>query len=160
MKPAKQAQVFEVENQLAKVVREPGGRTVEKAVKAAEERIESVRDVSVASLVQKAEQVAQAASAARASGNAADFGPVYDVSNAIYGIATSFALNDLAEAAFSLCDLADNYRGGEAPNWPAIDVHVDGVRLLAALREKAGQAGAKSILEGLKRVRARVLPPA
>ena len=43
-------------------------------------------------------------------------------------------------------------------NWPAIDVHVDGVRLLAALGAGAGEAGAESILDGLRRVRKRVLP--
>ena len=85
---------------------------------------------------------------------------IYDISNAIFGLAGSFGLKALAEAAFSLCDLADNFRGGDPANWPAIDVHVDGIRLLATLGDKAGEAGADSILEGLRRVRARVLPAA
>jgi hypothetical protein len=153
-------QVVAVENRLAKLAREPGGRTIEQALKAAEERIESVRDVSVASLVEKAEQMAVAAAAARESNDPESFGAVYEVSNAIYGIASAFALHALAEAAFSLCDLADHFRSGGEVNWPAIDVHVDGIRLLAALREKAGAQGAESILEGLRRVRARVLPGA
>jgi hypothetical protein len=153
-------QVVAVENPLAKLARRPGGRTVEQALKAAEERVESVRDVSVAALADKAEQMAAAAAAARASGDPEAFGAIYDISNAIYGVASAFALHALAEAAFSLCDLADHFRSGGEPNWPAVDVHVDGIRLLAALREKAGAQGAESILEGLRRVRARVLPTA
>lgn len=154
----KNVQVIEVENHLAKLAREPGGRTIEDALKAAEERIESVRDISVASLVEKADLMAAAAAAARQSGDPESFGAIYDLSNAIFGIASAFALNALAEAAFSLCDLTDHFRGGGEVNWPAIDVHVDGIRLLATLREKAGVQGAESIMEGLRRVRARVLP--
>ena len=151
------ARIFEVENQLAKVVREPGGRTAAQHVKAAEVRIEGVRDVSLASLVEKAEQMAAIAAAGRTGANPKAFDGIYDLSNAIFGIAGTFGLKGLAEAAFSLCDLADGFRSGEAANWPAIDVHVDGIRLLATLGDKAGAAGAESILDGLRRVRARVL---
>ena len=105
--------VFQIDNQLAKVVKKPGGKTIEQAVQAAEVRIEAVRETCVAAL---------------------------------------------AEAAFSLCDLTDWFRGGEPANWPAIDVHVDGIRLLATMGPGIGAAGAEAILDGLKRVRARVLP--
>ncbi len=130
-------QVITVENRLAKLARAPGGRTIEQALAAAE---------------------AAAVAAARASGDPESFGAVYDISNAIYGIASAFALHALAEAAFSLCDVADHFRSGAEANWPAVNVHVDGIRLLAALREKAGAQGAESILDGLRRVRARVVP--
>ena len=152
------ARIFAVENQLARVVREPGGKTIEQHVKAAETRIESVRGVSLASLVEKAEALAALAAAGRKDPDPKTFGGIYDLSNAIFGIAGSFGLKALAEAAFSLCDLSDGFRSGEAANWPAIDVHVDGIRLLAMLGDKAEAAGADSILDGLRRVRARVLP--
>jgi hypothetical protein len=152
------ARVFAVENQLARVVDQPGGKTVDQHVKAAETRIESVRGVSLASLVEKADALAALAVAGRSAADAKAFDGIYEVSNAIFGIAGTFGLKALAEAAFSLCDLADGFRGGEAANWPAIDVHVDGIRLLAMLGDKAEAAGAESILDGLRRVRARVLP--
>jgi len=152
------ARVFAVENKLSQIAREPGGRTIENAVRAAETRVESTRAASIASLVEKAEQMTALAAQGRASGDATTFDRIYDMSNVIFGLAGSFGLKPLAEAAFSLCDLADWFRGGEPANWPAIDVHVDGIRLLATLGDKAGAAGAESILEGLRRVRARVLP--
>lgn len=151
--------VFAVENKLAELLCEPGGRTVDQAIKAAETRVEAQRDVTLAALIEKAEQMAAQAAEGRGSAEPEVFGRIYDLSNAIYGLAGSFNLKALAEAAFSLCDLADSYRSGDEPNWPAVDVHVDGVRLLANLGEKAGAAGAESILDGLRRVRARVLPP-
>jgi hypothetical protein len=150
--------VFAVENTLAKMAREPGGRNAEAAVKAAESRIDAVKDVSLASLIGKAEQLGVLAAEARERGEAEAFGPVYDLSNAIYGVAGAFGLKGLAEAAFSLCDLTDHFRGGEEANWPAIDVHVDGIRLLATLGEKATAAGADTVLDGLRKVRARVMP--
>ena len=152
------ARIFAVENQLAKIVREPGGRTADQHVRAAEIRVEATRDVSLASLIEKAEHMAAIAAAGRSGADPNAFDGIYDVSNAIFGIAGQFGLKALAEAAFSLCDLADGFRSGEAVNWPAIDVHVDGIRLLATLGDKAGAVGAESILDGLRRVRARVLP--
>lgn len=152
------ARIFSVENKLAEIARQPGGKIAAEAVKAAETRIEAVRGVSLASLGEKADAMAAVAASGRGSKDVEVFGRVYDMSNAIFGLAGTFGLTALAEASFSLCDLADSYRGGEAPNWPAIDVHVDGVRLLAALGEKAQKADTDTILDGLRRVRARVLP--
>lgn len=151
--------VFAVENKLAQLLREPGGRTAEQAVKAAEGRIEAQRDVTLAALIDKADQMAAMAAEGRGTSDPELFGRIYDLSNAIYGLAGAFGLKALADAAFSLCDLSDSYRSGDEANWPAVDVHVDGVRLLATLGEKAGTAGGEAILDGLRRVRARVLPP-
>lgn len=152
------SRTFAVENKLAIITREPGGRTIENAVRAAETLVEATRAASIASLLEKVDQMTVLAAEGRTSGDPAAFKSIYDLSNAIYGLAGSFGLKPLAEAAFSLCDLADAFRSGEPANWPAIDVHVDGIRLLASLGEKAGAAGSESILEGLRRVRARVLP--
>lgn len=153
------ARTFAVENRFAALTREPGGRTIENAVRSAEALVEGTRAASIAALVEKAEVMTALAAEGRASGDPSAFKSIYDVSNTIFGLAGSFGLKPLAEAAFSLCDLTDAFRGGEPVNWPAIDVHVDGIRLLANFGDKAGAAGAESILEGLRRVRARVLPP-
>ena len=148
--------VFKVDNPLTAVVKRPGGKTVEQAVKAAEVRVEAVRDSCIAALAEKAEQLAPLAAAGR-RGEPGALDALYDLANAIYGIASTFEMVPLAQAAFSLCDVADGFRGGEPANWPAIDVHVDGIRLLITMGPQIGAAGAESILDGLKRVRARVL---
>lgn len=154
------ARVFAVHNKLAEIASQPGGRRPEDAIRAANAKIEGVRDASIASLLEKADHMVALAAQGRAEGDASVMSGIYDTSNATYGLAGSFGLTALAEACFSLCDLADCFRGGEPVNWPAIDVHVDGIRLLAGLGDKAGAAGPESILEGLRRVRARVLPSA
>jgi hypothetical protein len=152
------ARIFAVENKLAEIARQPGGRLVADAVKAAEQRVEAQRGVSLASLIEKAEAMTAVVAEGRGGDDPEVFGRIYDIANAMFGLAGAFGLKALAEAALSLCDLADSFRSGEPANWPAIDVHVDGIRLLAILGEKAGAAGAESILDGLRRVRARVLP--
>jgi hypothetical protein len=149
------ARIFKVENRLAKVARTPGGKTIEEAVRAADARVLSVRDRCVASLTAKAEGLAAHAQAAKGERTGSNIDGVYDVSNAIFGIAGAYGLEALSEAACSLCDLVDRLRSGEEINRSAIDVHVDGIRLLATGETE----GSDSILAGLRRVRARFAPP-
>lgn len=152
------ARTFAVENHLARIARQPGGRRIADAVKAAETRVEGARESSIAALTDKAEELSACAANGRRDGSSDVFAEIYERSNAIYGLAAAFGLKPLAEAAFSLCDVADSYRNGEAAHWPAVDVHVDGIRLLVAMGPKANAKATEPILEGLRRVRARVLP--
>jgi len=149
------ARIFRVENRLAKIARTHGGKTIDEAVRSAEARVASVRDRCVSALAGKAEQLAAYAKAAKGERTGDNVNGLYDVSNAIFGVAGVYGLNALAEAACSLCDLVDRSRGGEEINRSAIDVHVDGIRLLATGETE----GAESILAGLRRVRARFAPP-
>lgn len=152
--------IFAVENKLAQIASQPGGRRPEEAIRAANAKIEGVRGASLNALGEKVEQMVVLAAEGRAANDISAFGRIYDLSNAIYGLAGQYNLTALAEASFSLCDLADCFRGGEPANWPAIEVHVDGIRLLASQGEKMSPAGSEPILEGLRRVRARVMPAA
>lgn len=155
MSPPNNARVFQVDNKLAKLARQPGGKTIDEAVRGAERRIESVRDRCVAALSTKADQLAVLAGGDRAGDPQARLEALYNVSNAIFGLAGVYGLDALAEASCSLCDLLHSFRTGETINWSAVDVHVDGIRLLAGgLTE-----GADSILAGLAKVRARFTPP-
>jgi hypothetical protein len=146
------AQVFPVENRLAKLATLPGGRTFDEAVRAADRKVESVRERCLASLNDKAAELNRAAQAAKA-GLPPCFDELYRVSNAIYGIAGTFDRKGLAEVACSLCDLLQGFSDGEPVIWPAVDVHVDGIRLLT----QKGEAVAEPILAGLRRVRARFI---
>jgi hypothetical protein len=145
------ARVFKIENRLAKIARNPGGKSLDEAVKSAEERVESLRESCVAALAVKAEQLALLAGGDRGAGAAATMEGLYNVSNAIFGVAGVYGLDALAEAACSLCDLLHGFRQGEPVNWGAVDVHVDGIRLLAGGLSE----GAETILAGLRKVRAR-----
>ncbi|HEX3367475.1 hypothetical protein [Phenylobacterium sp.] len=148
------ARTFKVENRLAKIARSPGGKSIDEAVRGAEQRIESVRDQCVSALSTKADQLSALASGDRGAGAAETMEGLYNISNAIFGVAGVYELDALAEAACSLCDLLHGFRNGEPVNWSAVDVHVDGIRLLATGRSE----GAVSVLAGLRQVRARFVP--
>lgn len=156
MSKSSTARVFKVENALAAVVRLPGGKKVKQAVHDAGERIESARESCLAALVEKADSLPALAAAARA-GDLESLTLLYGVTNAIYGVAATYGETALAKAAFSLCDVAHGFLNGEPANWGAVDVHVDGIRLLAAMGREVGEAGEAAILGGLERVRNRVL---
>ena len=149
--PSNASKVFNIENRLAKLARQPGGKSIAEALKAAETRIESVRERCESSLMVKADQLVAVAAGDREAGAVATLDRLYEISNAIFGVAGAYGFDALAEAACSLCDLVYRFRGGEAVNWQAIDVHVDGIRLLAS----GYTEGAESILAGLRRVKAR-----
>jgi hypothetical protein len=146
--------IFKVENRLAKVARQPGGKTVDEAVRGAEQRIESVREQCVSALATKADQLAVLSAGDRGARAQETMEGLYNISNAIFGVACVYELDALAEAACSLCDLLHGFRNGEPVNWSAVDVHVDGIRLLATGRSE----GAISVLAGLRQVRARFVP--
>ena len=148
------ARVFKVDNKLARIASQPGGKSIADAVRGAEQRIESVRDQCVAALVVKAEQLAVVATGDRKSQETAILDGIYNLSNAIFGVAGVYGLEALAEACCSLCDLVYGFRNGEAVTWSAVDVHVDGIRLLSTGR----MDGASAVLEGLRKVRARFTP--
>ena len=148
------ARIFTVENRLAKIARSPGGKSIDEAVRGAEQRIESVRDRCVSALATKADHLAALSAGDRGAGAAETMEGLYNVSNAIFGVACVYELDALAEAACSLCDLLHGFRNGEPVNWSAVDVHVDGIRLLATGRTE----GAESVLAGLRQVRARFVP--
>ena len=149
-----QAKVFQVENRLAKLARQPGGKTITEALRGAEVRIEALRERCEASLLEKAEALHVIARGDRAAGATITLDALYELSNAIFGVAGTYGYTALADAACSLCDLVYGFRSGDAVNWGAVDVHVDGIRLLATGKS----AGAESVLAGLRQVRARFVP--
>jgi hypothetical protein len=150
------SKVFNVENRLAKIARQPGGKSIAEALKAADVRIESLRERCENALLVKADQLSSVAAGDRDAGAKQTLDRLYDIANAMFGVAGAYGYEALAEAACSLCDLVYRFRSGEAVSWGAVDVHVDGIRLLATGR--SGEAAAESVLAGLRKVRARFVP--
>ena len=150
------ARVFKVDNKLAKVVRLPGGRTVAEALGAANKRIAGVKDVCVAAMQARVRTLAGLADSGR-NGTASVLDQIYASANEILGLAGSFQMTELSQAAYSLCDIADAFRDGAPVSWPAIDVHVDGLRMLCV--EACKPEDRQRILIGLLKVRSRFMAP-
>jgi len=67
----------------------------------------------------------------------------------------AFGMKEAAEAAYSLCDLVDDSPERDAINWPAVKVHVDGVRFLCSEAGAVDSPVRVAIITGLREVAAR-----
>lgn len=137
---------------LAKLLRQPGGKTMAQAVEDAEKGLLTLavpcRETLDRALTAVDQHLAAFLSApSKATGNA-----LYREVNDIIGVAATVGLNDFDQAAYSLCDLLDRMQ--EADRWDrdAIRVHVQSLHLLRQPEALQDQS-LKAVLEGLARVR-------
>jgi hypothetical protein len=150
-----EARVFKIENRLAKVISLPGGKTASDALRGADMRIASVRDDCLASMGAKAAKLQHLADQARRQTDEAAVAGIYATANEVFSIASAFDMTELAEAAYGLCDLVDDSRARTALNWPAIGVHIDGIRFLSAQAGAEDSPARRAIVAGLREVAAR-----
>jgi len=144
------------EYRLAKLLKQPGGKSVADAVKDAETGVASLadrcRDARETAL--KALDAAWA-QADRAAPRLCDLDALYDRANALIGLGAPSGLPLMDEVAYSLCDVADAMRRHEAPSAEPISVHVHALHLIHHME---GQPAAfAAMAEGLRQVRDRVL---
>ena len=66
----------------------------------------------------------------------------------IYG---RFGLPELGHAAFSLCELLDRLKSKRTWNWPAVQVHLHGLLILAD-PDKTPPEGRQTVVDGLRQV--------
>jgi hypothetical protein len=143
-----------MKNTLAEVVRLPGGRTVAEALRGAASRIADLRQPTQLALLAKIDALGALSRSGR-GGSASALGEIYREGNEILSLSGAVEAPEIAEAVYSLCELADAFTDAGLANWPAIDVHVDALRILST---EGVEAAAKAhILTGLRQVRARVL---
>lgn len=136
---------FRPRNRLAEMIHEPGGLTIEDALRRAESNIESLHGEVTAAIDQALAKLQQAMPLGV---DGAD--EMYRRSNDIVGFAVTLALRDVGRAAYSLCELLDRQRTRGSWNAQAVAVHVEALRLL---REPSGDAVSRAkILDGLDRV--------
>jgi hypothetical protein len=147
-----------VKNRLAAVVRTPGGKTVAEAVAAAEHGLAEIKDECLEALDETLARMATLAASMKTSPAPASIDQLYAFSNEVVGIAGVFSLGAVGEAAFSLCELLDGLQEAGGWNWPAVEVHLNGLKLLRALGETIGEAEREQILAGLRAVTKRIGP--
>jgi hypothetical protein len=154
---------IKVKNRLAAAVRAPGGKTIAEAVAGAEAKLEDIKDDCLASLDSILASMAELIDNPSGAAPEAVAAGLYELSNDIVGIAGVAGLGDMGKAAFSFCDLLDVFVEQGGWNTPAVEVHMNGLKLLRAMSDKIGEAGRAQILEGLfavvKRIKAVANPP-
>lgn len=141
-------------SRLSQLIEQPGGMTVRKAMEGAEQNLAALQEDSMTAVVEAVTSLERLVKE-----GPAEPGPwldeIYRLSSSVLDALGPFpGMEDVARAAYSLCDLADRLRGvGRCePAWVA--VHVRALRLLLQLPPDAA-AGRREVLDGLERVRER-----
>ena len=119
------------ENKLAKLIRAPGGKTMEAAIEDAEIGLEAIADAClvdidrlIAILIERAADLAK---------TVAKQDPLYTSAREIAGLAAICKRPRLGEAAHSLCVLIDNSEAAGQLHREAIAVHISTVQLLRGM---------------------------
>jgi hypothetical protein len=143
------------DNRLAKVVWLPGGKTIAQALDDAQANLDEIRSDSLELLRAKLEEIQALGRRSEKDPAAADVEALYALSGEVLDIAGLFGLPELGQAAFSLCELLDRLKSRKAWNWPAVQVHLHGLLVLAE-PDKTPPEGRQSVVEGLRLVCQRV----
>ncbi len=143
------------DNRLAKVVWQPGGKTIAQALDEAQANLDEIRGESLDLLRAKLEEIQSLGKKNEKDPKAADIETLYALSGEVLDIAGLFGLPELGQAALSLCELLDRLRSKKAWNWPAVQVHLHGLLVLADL-DKTPPDGRQSVVDGLRQVCQRV----
>lgn len=149
-----EAKIIPRTTRLSKLIRQPGGTTAGGAVKDARRNLETIRRECIAEIDGTLGLIQQKFGQAVERPNDADLDEFYRSSNEIVGIAGVFDLTELGEAAFSLCELLDRMRMADQWDWPAVQVHLAGLRVLR--RAEPGLVENQQVLNGLRQLTARV----
>jgi hypothetical protein len=137
------------ENRLGKLLNQPGGITVESALRKASENLESMRESTLSGVDERIGQIEAAWRKAGALPSPFERDEIYRLANEIHGVAGVFGLEQLGEAAFSLCDLIDHLGEGDRWSAEAVAVHLSALRLF---RHPDGQLDGEAVLAGLHRI--------
>jgi hypothetical protein len=143
--------IFKYKNRLAKAVVRYGGMSASEAVSAAEARVELSREPALAEIDARLKEIRRLSEKLKANPDADVLPDLYVIANGLIGTAGLFGLEDMGEAAYSLCETATRLRVAGRADWTLIDIHV---RALEFLRqpECCDAAHRQTVLDGLLRV--------
>jgi len=143
------------DNRLGKVVFLPGGKTIAQALDDAQAGLDEMRGESLDVLRAKLEEIQNLGAKNQSNPKLADLEALYALSSEVIDIAGLFGLPELGQAAFSLCELLDRLKSKKVWNWPAVQVHLHGLLVLAD-PDKTPPEGRASVVDGLRQVCQRV----
>ena len=146
----------QVKLRLTRLIRAPGGLTVENALKDARMNLEAMREECVDDIDAKLALIHEKYDHAELRPTPEAFDDFYRMSNDIVATAGLFGMGELGEAAFSLCEIIDRLKTLEQWDWPAVELHLSALRVLR--HAKSGDPANAKMLAGLRKLTARVHP--
>ena len=145
-------------SRLSKLVNQPGGVTVGKALAEAAIQTEEFRAEAMAVVAAALDELDTVVAAPPApAGRPAWLERIYVLATRVSDTAGPFGFEDLCAAALSLCELADRQQRAPALDLPPLKVHAAALRLLMVGNQPP--AARKAVLDGLLQVVERTRRP-
>lgn len=123
-----QARTIKVKTSLAGQLAQPGGRTLQDAERLAQAGLDRRRDTVIADIGGMIGELEQMCAGPALESQ----GRVYALASEIIDLAGFFDTGPLYDAAYSLCDLAEQMTTNGVWRWPPVAVHVQALRLMHA----------------------------
>ena len=141
-------------NPLDAMIRAPGGKRIEDALRQAEANLDQIRAPCLADVDLQLDEMERLSNESGAATDDEIKLEIYRRANDIHAVAGVFGLKDMSAAAFCLCELMDRLRTQGGWSKAAIDVHLSSLRLLRhpIFEDRSG------VVEGLRRLTEKVAP--
>ncbi|MDB5459724.1 MAG: CheE protein [Caulobacteraceae bacterium] len=143
------------DNRLSRIIWAPGGKTVAQALEDAQGNLEEGRLECLDALRVKLEEIQALGRKAEQAPKLAIVQTLYSLSSEVLDMAGVYGMPELGQAAYSLCELLDNLAARKMWNWPAVQVHLNGLLLLADPVNAQPEAR-QHVIDGLRQVCRRV----
>ena len=144
-------------NRLAKLIQAPGGPTMAQALAEADERLKAIGEAGREELLRLLASIHTLGKALGPSPSEGQIDAVYGLSDEVLSIAAVAGSPDFGPAALSLCELLDGLKARGIWNATAVQVHLDGLQLLADPSVAHSPDQTQAVVEGLRRVVLRAL---
>ena len=142
---------FHVPNRLGEVMKKKGGIYAHEAITRAEAGVESMREECLQTITDTLAEI-EARFGPAADREHAEFEELYVLGLRVIDVSGFVVETRLDRAMASLCTLADSCGEKGRWRWPAVDVHLDAIKLLYANGEALGAEACEAVLEGLYKV--------
>ena len=143
---------FQVKTKLSKAIVQSGGISASLALKRAEQGLERIRIPCVADIDASLARIDAQFGPGAADRDSRSLEDLYALATRIIDVAICMQGSGIDLAARSLCDLIDLSQTLGVRDWPAVDVHIDALKMLRAAGLAMDEEQISHIIGGLARV--------
>jgi len=143
---------FKIPNRLRAALFSGGGKRIDEAVADADAGMATLVEACLAAVADCIARIESGFGSQVAGRETHDMGELYRLSAAIIDACAPIEPKALADAARSLCDILDYAMEAGRWDWPAVDIHIDALRLLASGVD-LGEGGEQRLIQSLDKLR-------
>lgn len=143
---------FKIPNRLRAALFNGGGKRIDEAVTDADAGLATLVEACLAAVADCIARIESGFGSQVPDRETHDKGEFYRLSAAIIDACAPIEPKALADAARSLCDVLDYAMEAGRWDWPAVDIHIDALRLLASGVD-LGEGGEQRLIQSLHKLR-------